>query len=51
MRLTALSQSGAPGRIIGWTNFSQWQIVHGFVKTVNVLLDSSYLYFACSKGC
>ena len=25
-----LAQSGAPGRVIGWTNFSHQHSIHGF---------------------
>ena len=33
MRQTLLTQSGAPGRVIGWTNFSHKHSVHGFCRS------------------
>ena len=44
------TQSGAPGCVIDWTNFSHLHSVHGFVKIFNVSLDLSTIYFAHSVG-
>ena len=30
MRQTTLTQSGAPGRVIGWDNFSHWLSIQRF---------------------
>ena len=38
--LTALSQPGAPCCVISSKNFSNLQVVHGFVQIFNMLLDS-----------
>ena len=32
MRQTMLTQSGAPGRVIGWTNFSHLHSIHWFCR-------------------
>ena len=48
MRLTTLTQSGAPGRVIGWTNFSHH---HYFVEILNIVLDLSTIYFSHFGGC
>ena len=41
-----LTQFGAPCCVIGWTSFSHYQTVHGFVEIFNVSLDLSTIYFA-----
>ena len=50
MRQTALTKSRSPDHVIGWTNFSLLQTVHDFVEIFNVLLNSSYIYFARFDG-
>ena len=50
-RQMSLTKSGALGRVIGWANFSHWEIVHEFVEIFNVLLGWSSIYFACSDDC
>ena len=32
-----LTQSGAPGHVIGWTNFSHYHSIHGFCKELHKL--------------
>ena len=32
IRQTKLAQSGAPGHVIGWTNFSHWHSIHWFCQ-------------------
>ena len=32
MRQKTLTQSGAPGRVIGWTNFSHWHSIYWFCR-------------------
>ena len=52
MRHTRLTQSGAPGRVIGCTSFSHWRSVHGFRRIFkNVSLDLSAIYFARFRAC
>ena len=51
MRQIMLTQSGAPGYVIGWTNFSHLHSVHGFRRNFNVLLDlSSNIYLLVLVG-
>ena len=46
-----LTQSGAPSRVNGWTNFSHLHSIHGFSQSLNVSLDLSTIYFAHFSGC
>ena len=41
-----LTQSGAPGCVVGWTSFSHWQIVHGFRRNFQ-----HFTRFVYSTGC
>ena len=43
---TTLTQSGASGRLIGWANFSHWQIVHCLVEIFNAF----YIILLVSVG-
>ena len=43
-----LTQSGAPGCVIGWTNFSHWHSVNGFRRNSQ---HFNAIYFARSGGC
>ena len=40
-----LTQFTEPGRVIGWINFSHWQIVHGFCGTFHELFTVIRLLF------
>ena len=53
MRQTTFTQSGAPSRVIGWTNFSHQHSIYGpdFVEMFNISLDLSTVYFAHFNGC
>ena len=52
MRQATLTQSGAPGRVIGWTNFSDSSTQYmDFVEIFNISLDLSTIYFAHFSGC
>ena len=47
-----LTQSGAPGRVIGWTNFSHLSTQYiDYVEILNISLDLSTIYFAHFSGC
>ena len=48
MRQMMLAQKGETGRVIVWTNFSHWQVTHGFCQ---FLLDLSSTCFASFSGC
>ena len=41
MRQTTFTQSGAPGCVIGWTNFSPWYLVHGFHRNFQCFISLS----------
>ena len=49
MRWTTLTQPGAPGRVIGWTNSHTSTQYMDFVE-VNISLDLSPIYFANFSG-
>ena len=51
MRPKTLTQSGAPGRVIGLANFSHWHSMHGFRRNFNNVLDLSTIYFSHFSGC
>ena len=51
MKQTTLTQSGALGRVIGWTNFSQYHSMDmDFVETFNISLDLSTICFVHFSG-
>ena len=43
MKQTTLTQSRAPGRVIGWTNFSHWRIVHEFCRHCQCFTGFAYI--------
>ena len=46
-----LTQSGAPGRVTGWTNFSHQHSVHGLHRKVLDFTGFAYYLFARFGGC
>ena len=46
-----LTQSGAHGRVIGWTNFSHWHSYMDFVEIFDIVLQLSTVYFSRFRGC
>ena len=53
MGKTTPNQSGAPGRVVGWTNYSSQQIrwYIDFVEIFNMSLDLSTVYFPHFNRC
>ena len=49
MKQTTFTQSGAPGRVNGWTNFSHWHSVD-YIKIFNISLDLSTIYLLVLVG-
>ena len=47
MRQTMLTQSGAPGRVIGWINLSHWHSMNGFRRNFQCLTGFVH-YLFCS---
>ena len=45
MKQTTLTQSGAPGRVIGWTNFSHKHSMHGFCRNFQHYTGFVYYLF------
>ena len=52
MRQMTLTQSRAPGCVIGWTNVSHYHMDQymDFVEIFNISLDFSIIYFAHFSG-
>ena len=46
-----LTQSGAHGHVIGWTNFSHKYSIHGFCQHFNISMDLFTVYFAHFSEC
>ena len=46
-----LTQSGAPVRVIGWTNFSHLALNTLILSIFYISLDLSTIYFAHFSGC